>query len=184
MFRNIVLPSTILLTSLLVSCAPDAPKQTAHFSAKTITMPAPDYANAPLDLSTPEAAAYAMMIAMYQGEAARIDQIFLSGAALKRVNIDGKVMGNGLERWRDWVSTLELGQAYEEIFAVEVQEFGNLASVWAPFIITFNGEIAGCGINQLSMARNDGSWRVVSGMDIPAPKDSCDSFKADYLAGL
>jgi len=184
MFKKIITLTAILALTLLMACSPSAPKQARSLAAKSITMPPPDYAHAPLDLSSPEAAAYAMMIAMYQGDAARIDQIFRDGAALQRVEIDGNVMGDGLERWRNWVSTLELGQAHEEIFAVEVQEFGNLASVWAPFVITFNGEIAGCGINQLSMARQNESWQVVSGMDIPAPKDTCENFKADYLAGL
>jgi len=68
------------------------------------------------------------------------------------------------------------------MFALEVQEFGKLATVWAPFVIRFDGKIVGCGVNQLSMAKDGEEWRVSSGMDTPAPKESCETFKESYLA--
>jgi len=167
---------TGLAFGTLTACAADTP-------SIAVTDPSPDYATAPLDLSTPEAAAYSMMIAMYRGDAGMVDNIFLEGATLRRVKADGSVEHDGLQRWRDWVSTLETGQAYEEIFGLKTQQFENLATVWAPFVITFKGEIAGCGVNQLSMVRTQGDWRVVSGMDTQAPKESCPAFKETYLAG-
>jgi len=87
---------------------------------------------------------------------------------------------DGLKRWRDWVGTLEVGRANEELFALEVEQYGKLATVWAPFVIHFDGKLVGCGVNQLSMAQVDGNWRVVSGMDTPAPKDSCETFREAY----
>lgn len=143
----------------------------------------PDYATAPMDLSTPQGTAYSMMVAMYRGDAEMVDQIFAEGGRLNRIKADGTVEPDGLKRWRDWVGTLEAGQAHEEIFSLEVQEFGKLATVWAPFVISFDGKVVGCGVNQLSMANMDNEWRVVSGMDTPAPKEACGTFKKAYLAG-
>ena len=162
---------TFLTLGSLVACAVDRPQ-----------IVAPDYAVAPLDLSTPESTAHAMMMAMYRGDADMVDKVFLEDAALRRVKVDGSVLPDGLKRWRDWVGTLDVGQAHEEIFTLEVEQFGNLATVWAPFVIRFDGEIAGCGVNQLSMALRDGQWRIVSAMDVQAPKDSCATFKENYVA--
>jgi len=162
-----------LMVAALTACAgPTADQQ----------YPEPDYDTAPIDLSTPQGTAYSMMIAMYRGEAQMVDQVFADSGRLSRVKADGSVEADGLKRWRDWVGTLEVGQAHEEIFALNVEQFEKLATVWAPFVIRFDGKIVGCGVNQLSMALIEEEWRVVSGMDTPAPKESCETFKETYLA--
>lgn len=149
----------------------------------TLEYTAPDYASAPMDLSTPQGTAYSMMMAMYRGDAEMVDKIFIEGGRLSRVKADGSVEPNGLKRWRDWVGTLEMGQAHEELFGLKVEQFERLATVWAPFVIRFDGTIVGCGVNQLSMARVDDGWRIVSGMDTPTPKaEGCAAFKVEYLA--
>lgn len=146
------MPLTSRLTILLVlgsltACAANERR------ASIPTYPAPDYASAPMDLSTPQGTAYSMMMAMYSGNAQMVDKIFVEGGRLSRVKADGSVEPDGLKRWRDWVGTLEVGQANEEIFNLEVQEFGKLAAVWAPFVIRFDGKVVGCGVNQLSMLK-------------------------------
>ncbi|MEO0549002.1 MAG: hypothetical protein AAFZ91_03710 [Pseudomonadota bacterium] len=143
--------------------------------------PAPPEMTAPIDLSTPEAAAYSMMRAMYQGDADMVDQVFLEDAILRRVLAEGEVQPDGLEGWRDWVGTLEVGEAHEELFGVTSEQLGTLATVWAPFVITYQGELAGCGVNQLTMARVNGEWRVVFGIDTGEPKETCGDFRARYL---
>lgn len=137
---------------------------------------------APIDLSSPEATAFSMMRAMYQGDADMVDQVFAEGATLRRVTDTGDLRPDGLQRWRDWVGTLETGAAHEVLFGVESETFGRLATVWAPFTITVNGDLVGCGINQLTMAQQDGDWRIVFGMDTNAPTPSCGAFRETYLA--
>lgn len=139
---------------------------------------------APIDLSTPEATAFSMMRAMYQGDAGMVDQVFADGATLRRVTTEGDLRPDGLERWRDWVGALETGAAYEVLFGVETTLYGNLAAVWAPFTISLNGDLVGCGVNQLTMARQGESWRIVFGMDTNAQKETCDTFKQTYLSKL
>lgn len=146
-----------------------------------LPQPEPVAMTAPLDLSTPEATAFSMMRAMYQGDADMVDAVFLDGATLRRVTPEGEVQPDGLKRWRDWVGTLAVGDAHETLFAVKTEQRGNLASVWAPFTITFKGKLVGCGVNQLSMARIGDDWRVVFGMDTGEPDGMCEGFRARYL---
>lgn len=167
--------AVILGIASLSACTADSPQVTMP------NYPAPDYATAPMDLSTPQGTAYSMMMAMYRGDAQMVDKVFSENGRLSRVKADGTVEPDGLKRWRDWVGTLKTGQAHEEIFGLEVQEFGNLATVWAPFVIRFDGKLVGCGVNQLSMAKDGKSWRIISGMDTPAPSENCETFKEQYI---
>lgn len=135
---------------------------------------------APIDLSTPEAAVFSMMRAMYQGDADMVDQVFLESASLRRVTHEGEIRPDGLQRWRDWIGTLEQGAAHERLFAVRSEQFGKLATVWAPFTIHLNGDLVGCGVNTMALTEVEGAWRVIYGMDTSAPKDTCPDFEAQY----
>jgi len=162
----------------LTACQVSAPQSAAP------QYPAPDYASAAIDLSTPQGTAYSMMMAMYRGDADMVDQVFAEEGRLSRIKSDGTIEADGLKRWRDWVGTLEVGQAHEELFGLKVEQFERLATVWAPFVIHYDGKLVGCGVNQLSMAKINKEWRVVSGMDTPAPKGSCETFKETYLKAM
>lgn len=168
-------PALFVFSLALVSCAHAAP------SPGPASAPMSDPMMAPIDLSTPEAAVASMMRAMYQGDAEMVDQVFLDGAQLRRVRSDGEVRPDGLQGWRDWVGTLAPGQAHEELFAVTSERFGPLATVWAPFTVSVDGALVGCGINTLTLARTDDAWRIVFGMDTGEPADTCGDFKSRYL---
>lgn len=175
--RNVIFQINFCVSAIMLCACSASKTETASQSYSQ-----PDYATAEIDLSTPQGSAYAMMMAMYRGDAEMVDKIFAEGGRLSRVKADGSVEPNGLKRWRDWVGTLKPGQANEELFGLQVQQFGKLATVWAPFVIRFDGKIVGCGVNQFSMAQIKGEWRIVSGIDTPAPKTSCENFKSAYLA--
>ena len=136
----------------------------------------------PVDLSTPESAVYSLMRGMYQGDTDMIDQVMFEDGVFRRALPDGRVTQDGLSDWRTWVGTLEVGDAHEELFEVRTQQFGNMATVWAPFVITVNGTIANCGVNTMTLAQSDDEWRIVFGMDTPAPRESCHTFRASYSA--
>ena len=136
----------------------------------------------PVDLSTPESAVYSLMRGMYQGDTDMIDQVMFEDGVFRRALPDGRVTQDGLSDWRTWVGTLEVGDAHEELFEVRTQQFGNMATVWAPFVITVNGTIANCGVNTMTLAQTDDEWRIVFGMDTPAPRESCHTFRANYSA--
>ncbi len=164
---------SLLIGLALTACAHAATPNTAAAPAEDM--------RAPIDLSTPESTVRSMMRAMYQGDADMVDQVFFEGAKLRRVRSDGEVRPNGLQRWRDWVGTLDIGQAHEELFAVTSEQYGPLATVWAPFLVSVDGALVGCGVNTLTLARNDGDWRIVFGMDTGEPAETCTDFKARYV---
>jgi hypothetical protein len=145
----------------------------------------PDYKpaglDAPLDLSTPENAVHTLFRAMYLGDATLVGKVFADDGQLRRITPEGALQPDGLQRWRDWVSEQEEGNAVEEIFDVEAHAFGNLASVWAPFIVTYQDKIVGCGVNTFTLAKVDNDWRIIFGMDTGAGKDvDCATFKESY----
>ena len=163
----------ISAAALLSACSAATPETASEIAA-------PNYKDAPLDLSTPENTAYSMMIAMYRGDAEMVDAIFADGGTLLRLKPDGSIARDGLPRWREWVGTLEVGYAHEELFDIEVESYGKLATVWAPFVIDVDGERVGCGVNQFTMAEMEGDWRIVTGMDVQAEKDECAGFRKGY----
>ena len=137
---------------------------------------------APIDLSTPEAAIYSMMRAMYQGDGEMVDQVFHETAVLRRVTWEAELRPDGLQRWRDWVAGLETGDAHEELFQVTSEQHGPLATVWAPFVITYQGDRVGCGVNTLTLAQFGDDWRVIFGMDTSEPRETCGDFEDRYRA--
>ncbi|MCR9270711.1 MAG: hypothetical protein NXH72_12040 [Hyphomonadaceae bacterium] len=161
---------TLALTVLTLLAVPTVASQTAEEML------------APIDLSTPEAAVYSMMRAMYQGDADMVDQVFHDTATLRRVTFDGELRPDGLQRWRDWVATLEVGAAHEELFAVTSTQYGKLATVWAPFVISVNGARVGCGVNTLTLTETETGWRVIYAMDTSEPAEMCGDFRARYSA--
>lgn len=167
MFRSFAMIATLTLAACAHSAAAETP---------------PDYATAKIDLSTPKASAYSMMIAMYRADVEMIDRIFAPDATLNRLRADGEVQRDGLTPWRDWVGTLEVGQADEQLFDIEVEQFNRLATVWTPFVIHIDGELRGCGVNHFTMVNmaEDGApseWRILSGIDEQAPVETCDTFR-------
>lgn len=159
----------LLIFTILFACLP-------HLSAAQTA----DQMLGPVDLTTPENAVYSLMRGMYQGDTDMIDQVMLEDGVFRRALPDGQVTQDGLSNWKSWVGTLEIGTAHEELFSVDSLQYGNMATVWAPFVISVNGRIANCGVNTMTLANTDGDWKIVFGMDTPAPKDSCHSFKATY----
>ncbi|MEO0882862.1 MAG: hypothetical protein AAFY34_09000 [Pseudomonadota bacterium] len=129
---------------------------------------------------TPEETIAALFDAMRSGDGDAVRQRAREGAVLQRARPDG-AQDLAFEDWASWIDSLEPGQADEQIFAVKTREFGHLASVWAPFVISLNDKIAGCGINHFTLARDGDRWIVIHGADTPFDGD-CDTFQSLYRA--
>jgi len=115
--------------------------------------------------------------AMRAGDGDAIRAMVLPGAKLDRLKKDGAIHQGTFEKWATWVDTLEPGQADEQIFGVKLlQASDDLATVWAPFQVSFDGEMVGCGVNQFTMARSEGRWKILYGIDQPTGED-CTKFR-------
>ncbi|UTW54582.1 nuclear transport factor 2 family protein [Kordiimonas sp. SCSIO 12610] len=114
---------------------------------------------------------------MRAGDGSAIRSIVAEGASLDRVTASGELRTGGFERWISWVDQQKEGDADEQIFAVKVQEFDNLATVWAPFILHYKKELVGCGVNQFTLAKVEGVWKIVHGIDT-AHNGDCSEFRS------
>lgn len=127
----------------------------------------------------PRATVDALFDAMRAGDGAAVLALVNEGAPLARVEKDGSVRDSSFENWASWVDQQTSGDADEQIFDVEVRQFGDLASVWAPFVLTYKGELVGCGVNQFTLAHSDGKWTIIHGVDTQHDGD-CATFRETY----
>ncbi|PCI32729.1 MAG: hypothetical protein COB54_06435 [Alphaproteobacteria bacterium] len=110
--------------------------------------------------------------AMRAGNGAAMSDLILPNAPLDRIT-PGKAIHHGkVSDWIDWVDSLNPGQADEQIFDVKINVEGPLAAAWAPFTIALDGELKSCGVNQFTLVKTDGSWKVAYLIDTHTP-DKC-----------
>ncbi|SDD92551.1 hypothetical protein [Kordiimonas lacus] len=120
---------------------------------------------------------------MRAGDGDAIRALVVPGAKLDRLKKDGTLHQGTFEKWAGWVDTLKPGQADEQVFGVRVlQASDDLATVWAPFQVLFDGELVGCGVNQITLAREATGWRILYGIDQPTSED-CLTFRERIEAG-
>ncbi|MEO1028496.1 MAG: nuclear transport factor 2 family protein [Pseudomonadota bacterium] len=132
---------------------------------------------------TPEDVVYELFDAMRagDGEAARDLIHDPATSPLNRMQKDGTFRQNTFQGWTDWIDTQEDGDADEQIFEVRTQVFGHLATVWAPFMLTYKGELRGCGVNMFTLGMIEGEWKIIAGIDTQADTP-CETFESDYIA--
>lgn len=133
-------------------------------------------------IPVPEDTVTRLFNAMRAGDGDGVRALIVDGAPLQRLQADGSVQTDTFDAWIAWVDQQEHGDADEQVFAIETQRSGVLASVWAPFILYYKGELVGCGVNQFTLTRQgnrDSTWKIVHGIDIQDGED-CSTFKERY----
>ena len=95
-----------------------------------------------------------------------------SAGVLRVVYPDGRVTavgtlrtGSGLrqESWAQVAARLKAGQGFRETMsdpAIEVD--GDIAMVWAPFVVRVGGKVSNCGIDHFDLVRENGVWKVMN----------------------
>ena len=113
-----------------------------------------------------------------QAVLAPINQLFAaleagdSAAVLRVVYPDGRVTavgmlrtGNGLrqESWTQFAARLKPGEGFRESIsdpAIEVD--GDIAMIWAPFVVRVDGKVSNCGVDHFDLVRANGAWKVMN----------------------
>jgi len=113
-----------------------------------------------------------------QAVLAPINQLFValeagdSTAVLRVVYPDGRVTavgalrsGNGLrqESWSQFAARLKPGEGFRESIsdpAIEID--GDIAMVWAPFVVRVDGKVGNCGVDHFDLVREAGAWKVMN----------------------
>ena len=95
-----------------------------------------------------------------------------SAAMLRRVYPDGRVTatgtrssGSGLRQqsWTEFAARVTPQATFQESIsdpAVEVD--GDVAMVWAPFVVRIGGKVANCGFDHFDLVRENGAWKVMN----------------------
>ena len=95
-----------------------------------------------------------------------------SAAMLRIVYPDGRVTatgqratGSGLrsQSWTEFAQRVTPTSRFTETIsnpAVEVD--GDVAMVWAPFVVRIDGKVANCGYDLFDLVRDKGAWKIMN----------------------
>ena len=83
-----------------------------------------------------------------------------------RVTATGeRVSGSGLRQmsWTQFAQRVTPDARFSESIsdpAIEVD--GDIAMVWAPFVVRVNGKVSNCGFDHFDLVRENGAWKVMN----------------------
>jgi ketosteroid isomerase-like protein len=95
-----------------------------------------------------------------------------SAAVLRLVHADGRVTATGQRAsssglrqmsWTEFAQRVTPEARFSERIsdpAVEID--GDIAMVWAPFVVRVNGKVANCGFDHFDLVRDNGAWKVMN----------------------
>jgi hypothetical protein len=95
-----------------------------------------------------------------------------SAAMLRWVYPDGRVTANGVlpsgtglrqQSWSEFAARIKPGEGFEETIsdpAIEID--GDIAMVWAPFVVRVDGKVSNCGFDHFDLVRENGAWKVMN----------------------
>ena len=95
-----------------------------------------------------------------------------SAAMLRIVHPEGRVTatgqratGSGLrsQSWTQFAERVTQTSRFSESIsdpAVEID--GDVAMVWAPFVVRINGKVTNCGYDLFDLVRDNGAWKIMN----------------------
>ena len=95
-----------------------------------------------------------------------------SAAMLRVVHPEGRVTATGTRAtssglrqmsWTEFATRVTPATRFQESIsdpAVEID--GDVAMVWAPFVVRVDGKVSNCGTDHFDLVRDKGSWRVMN----------------------
>ena len=95
-----------------------------------------------------------------------------ASAMLRQVYPEGRVTatgsrasGSGLRQqsWVQFAERLTPGEAFQERIsdpAIEID--GDVAMVWAPFVVRVGGKVSNCGYDHFDLVRENGTWKIMN----------------------
>ena len=95
-----------------------------------------------------------------------------AAAMLRYVYPEGRVTATGTRAnssglrqlsWTQFAERLKPGQGFQERIsdpAIEID--GDVAMVWAPFVVRVGGKVSNCGVDHFDLVRENGAWKVMN----------------------
>jgi hypothetical protein len=121
-------------------------------------------------LPPPESDTHAVLVPINAAFAA-----FESGdgaALLRNVYPEGRVTATGTrasssglrqQSWTEFARQLRPGSGFQERIsdpAIEID--GEVAMVWAPFVVRIGGKVTNCGYDLFDLVRDNGTWKIMN----------------------
>ena len=146
----------LLLAKFLLPCVAAADTPTSVSAA----LPHDERADARAVLATVNA----LFAAFEAGDAA---------AMLRQVYPDGRVTASGLrgdgasnlrqQTWTLFSGRIKSDGAFQErISDPQIHIDGDIAMVWAPFVVRIGGKVSNCGFDHFDLVRENGVWKVMN----------------------
>jgi ketosteroid isomerase-like protein len=106
----------------------------------------------------------ALFVAFETGDAA---------AMLRQVYPDGRVTASGMrgdgasnlrqQPWTVFAERIKPSATFQErISDPQVHVDGDIAIVWAPFVVRIGGKVSNCGFDHFDVVRENGIWKVMN----------------------
>jgi hypothetical protein len=93
-------------------------------------------------------------------------------ALLRSVYPEGRVTATGMrasssglrqQSWTEFAQRLQPGSGFEERIsdpAIEID--GDVAMVWAPYVVRVGGKVSNCGYDHFDLIRDNGTWKIMN----------------------
>jgi Putative lumazine-binding len=116
-------------------------------------------------------------VAMKQSDTNMVKECFAEGAILQTFmrQKDGKI-GLTKESVSDFckaIASIPKGAADEQVIFESIKIDGNMAAVWTPFKLYFNGKFYSCGVNSFQLVKLNGEWKIQYIIDTRMPASKC-----------
>jgi len=96
-----------------------------------------------------------------------------AAAMLRHVYADGRVTASGLrgdgasnlrqQTWTVFAGRIKPDAAFQErISDPQIQIDGDIAMVWAPFVVRIDGKVSNCGYDHFDLVRENDVWKVMN----------------------
>ena len=95
-----------------------------------------------------------------------------SAAMLRQVYPAGRVTTTGIRRsdsglrqmsWVEFAQRIKPDASFSETISNSVIETdGDIAMVWAPFVVRIDGKVSNCGFDHFDLVRENGVWKVMN----------------------
>ena len=114
-----------------------------------------------------------MFLGMKNADSAMVVGVFHPSAVLQTIVGEGNIRMQGYTEFGAVMNKLKPGQLDERITYGAIQVDGNLASVWTPYRLYFDGNFMHCGANSFHLVRTNGAWKIVHLID--TRRKDCDT---------
>lgn len=96
-----------------------------------------------------------------------------AAAMLRQVYPDGRVTASGVrgdgasnlrqQSWTQFAERIKPDSAFQERISDPVIDIdGDIALVWAPFVVRVGGKVRNCGVDHFDLVRENGVWKVMN----------------------